>query len=559
MDDQKEEDSLPNLSNSDKSVEGNALDISEFKAHGLLGSRKSGRRPIHVLFLKRSNCLGTRIPKYLVNLDEIYLKRCLEVIQINASQVTPNGVTMYPVDMGFTWESSSPPQIVKSSSDMANFVIECPAVAGGGDIVISPVGRWIVGSVMKSNSMINILKSPLFRQLNDSDNDEKCIPSDLNGSSSGLSDNYEDRFDNTTRRSPTTVTSVSSEFATQFKFNSRGILQCMWNGGAPCFTFSVAGHDLYVANAWRVGLPDNKAFDCVYLVRLRPNGQKEYGNLDSLESDVVVGKMTVSTSVSLGSNNSRVQATEFVLFGVNENHVVETQTSIRADRKSRKSSKVIDVLKTRLMFRTCSLEKRQDRRRSLNLLESQLSPNLELAAVVVKDYLHDFNHHRKEGLAGWGLKFLKKDGGLQNPSSLRTSSSECYRPRTGYHSISMDIIVPAGLHGGPRTRNGGPSSLIERWRSGGQCDCGGWDVGCPLTVLGFKPKKEEGFLHFEAQCELKSYEIFTQGSKQGTPTLNLVNIRDGLYSVEYQSTLSDLQCFSIAMAIIHSQFPIQQA
>ena len=47
-----------------------------------------------------------------------------------------------------------------------------------------------------------------------------------------------------------------------------------------------------------------------------------------------------------------------------------------------------------------------------------------------------------------------------------------------------------------------------------------------------------------------------QGSAQETPALKMVNIRDGLYFISFQpSFLSALQCFSIAVAIIHSQSP----
>ena len=45
----------------------------------------------------------------------------------------------------------------------------------------------------------------------------------------------------------------------------------------------------------------------------------------------------------------------------------------------------------------------------------------------------------------------------------------------------MAVILPRGIHGLAVT--GRPAPLIERWRTGGKCDCGGWDIGCPLTIL----------------------------------------------------------------------------
>jgi hypothetical protein len=48
----------------------------------------------------------------------------------------------------------------------------------------------------------------------------------------------------------------------------------------------------------------------------------------------------------------------------------------------------------------------------------------------------------------------------------------------------VKVLVPTGNHGLPSAESRGPSSLLDRWRLGGGCDCGGWDMSCPLTVLG---------------------------------------------------------------------------
>ncbi|KAI4331689.1 hypothetical protein MLD38_029848 [Melastoma candidum] len=49
---------------------------------------------------------------------------------------------------------------------------------------------------------------------------------------------------------------------------------------------------------------------------------------------------------------------------------------------------------------------------------------------------------------------------------------------------STTVIIPGAIHSLPD--NGEPSPLISRWRSGGSCDCGGWDVGCKLNILSNK-------------------------------------------------------------------------
>lgn len=47
--------------------------------------------------------------------------------------------------------------------------------------------------------------------------------------------------------------------------------------------------------------------------------------------------------------------------------------------------------------------------------------------------------------------------------------------------FSTTVILPGGHHGVPS--KGEPSPLIKRWKTGGSCDCGGWDLGCQLTIL----------------------------------------------------------------------------
>jgi hypothetical protein len=49
------------------------------------------------------------------------------------------------------------------------------------------------------------------------------------------------------------------------------------------------------------------------------------------------------------------------------------------------------------------------------------------------------------------------------------------------HSANVIAILPNGFHG--TSTSGKPLPLIKRWKSGGACDCGGWDEGCMLSVL----------------------------------------------------------------------------
>lgn len=359
--------------------------------------------------------------------------------------------------------------------------------------------------------------------------------------------------------------------------DSQGMLHCRWDGGIPHFSFSLDDQkELYVAHAWKGEVNRDMAMDYFYSFHLKPNGQRMF-NTSDCESDLI-GKMKVSTSFSLSSNNSRIMETEFVMVDVNDNNTRDMRSMSQQSRRSRRLSKVMELFKTShsIKQRTLSLfdgsgaipedfstEKGLegfgdlDQQHKPDISENDFRPNLEMAAIVVKDRIFHNEGQKKEDAGGWGLKFLKKVGVKKKVASVEASTpSECSLRNVGDCSTSMDIIVPAGPHGGPKTRNGGPSSLMERWKLGGKCDCGGWDVGCPLKVLKVRPRREEGSPSSEARGDCKSFDLFTEGTKQETPTLKMVTIHDGLYFISFlSSSLSPLQCFSIAVAIIHSLSP----
>lgn len=70
-------------------------------------------------------------------------------------------------------------------------------------------------------------------------------------------------------------------------------------------------------------------------------------------------------------------------------------------------------------------------------------------------------------------------------TSLPTNGCLCSKTAS---AGSMTAILPSGIHGA--SARGEPSPLIERWRSGGGCDCGGWDEGCRLSLLSLEFNSE---------------------------------------------------------------------
>ncbi|KAL8167928.1 hypothetical protein V2J09_009427 [Rumex salicifolius] len=115
---------------------------------------------------------------------------------------------------------------------------------------------------------------------------------------------------------------------------------------------------------------------------------------------------------------------------------------------------------------------------------------------------------------------------------------------------SIVVILPGAVHSLPS--EGVPASLIDRWRSGGLCDCGGWDVGCKLQILANQDENEKPpkpAFPFQKHCNL----FLQDREKQNKPIFRLLDRGEGIYSVEYESSMSSLQAFAISVAVLSDQ------
>ncbi|KAJ7955470.1 DUF3527 domain protein [Quillaja saponaria] len=616
-DGQGKKDSLHCLSNKWELSDGDTLDFSRSKPIKFIGRANQHQAvvlsvnqfQISKVFLKdlfiRSVCgLDNRIPKHMVSVDEKYLRRCLELIHISALNSAQCNIATTLSSKSTGLLSDSLNAAGGYTCDSAGFVFDCPVVAEIGN-VYSPAAQQPLGTVMGSKSMINILNNPLFHQLValDSNANLKIMEStdvkrakcyDFMNSPSGLSISSSHKLGNKTAISEShkfgsnsvhkrlvSISSTNSSCCDQSSSASatlsQGMLQCTWKGGIPHFVFSADDKkEVYVTKLQKVEPTNDKAPDYKYFFHLNKSGQKDHQTDNEL---ALVGSMNVSKRFTLCPNNSKIMETEFILFGSNEVYDKEMCTSSHNHRKSKGglSKKVVEV------FRTGQPSKRRnlsilggssatldscprepswgggnnfDALGGVISLETILPCNFELAAIVVKDHLPG---NCQEEVGGWGMKFLKKSGVKQTTDFSEVSiPSDCCTRNTGDCTTSVNILIPAGLHGGSRTRDGGPSSLIERWRSGGHCDCGGWDLGCPLTVLKSISSKEDTLSKVHMQGEFRSFDLMPQGSKHYTPTLRMVNVHDGLYFIHFQQSLSALQSFSIAVALIHTWSPALQ-
>ncbi|KAL9686343.1 hypothetical protein QQ045_023799 [Rhodiola kirilowii] len=175
----------------------------------------------------------------------------------------------------------------------------------------------------------------------------------------------------------------------------------------------------------------------------------------------------------------------------------------------------------------------------------KVKPNGELAALVIKTP-NDDSFRIKEN-SNNNEKFLKKFCEYLSDDSLRNMAASCKR-------LSASVILPAGVHSMPN--KGAPSPLLHRWRSGGSCDCGGWDVGCNISLLHSENGKEccEPAEQSKDSPIPECFQLFSQTGVHGKdPVFKLTPFSKGIYSVDFKpSTMSDLQAFFISITVLSS-------
>lgn len=494
---------------------------------------------------------------------------------------------------GFSFESQINQRSTRSMENAGNFILKCSPAATSGDIIISPSGRWIFESVQANVKATALLDSSLLFQLGVLDgkkshsrsvsadtglikSSELCrSPSVLSKTNVRQSSELNISEKNLVSCSGTNsaCSYLSPSSANSF---SKGLLCCVWKNGIPCFVFSVDNNvgDVYVASPQKVESSVDKALDYVYMFCSR-NSRNRHNN-----SPGVVGKMKVSSSLVLDSNKSKLTETEFVLFGCREDYFKEMESSSTSFTKSKGlSKKVAEIFRSSHSFKHKSICKFGEpnfqlddfmqkmfavQLRDLNELGNvnrfvqDFRPNLELAAIVVKDY--QCNRNKETATGGWGLKFLEKvqvsdAGNSKEPSFSCKNYNGDSKGNCGDSTWKMNVLLPDGFHGGAINGTDGPSSLTERWKYGGHCDCGGWDLGCPLTILENTSVCSTTLIHDEPDEDRQPVCLFVEGVRQGEPTLRMVNKSKDMYLINFQSSLSALQSFAIAVAVIHSRTP----
>ncbi|XP_068666248.1 uncharacterized protein [Aristolochia californica] len=469
-----------------------------------------------------------------------------------------------------------------TTGDLGRFFSQHSSASWPGNIIIHPTGQWIVDAIEGKSKVSNLLGNHIISLVSvissgrmksvdafDGGKCSKLIHSppclSLSPPKQILQQRYGSDVPDSTLASCSSTKSTSScqSSSSSCCVPLKGVLHCMWKSGLPHFEFSVDDRGkVYVANPLQVKsfsrASNDRPSDYLYLFHSRSNCTKAHGSSENNLSETVA-RMKVSSCVTLDCDNKKHMETEYVLFGSSEYHF-GMQSSTNALRKRKGLQKrLVDVFRANNISKNKSSPKLKDVSEESNLdalckfdefgkeslYDTDFLPSLELVAIVMKDTA--YNKSQVESNEGWGLKFLKNvTAGSSNEGGLQKGSKS---------DKSINVLIPAGRHGGPRARNGGPTSITERWRSGGHCDCGGWDVGCPLTVLNNNSHNSCNFPLTDTDEDCKSFDLFREGSKEVEPALKIVNVREGLHFVYFQPTLTSLQSFSVAVAFIHSRFP----
>ncbi|EPS59738.1 hypothetical protein M569_15068, partial [Genlisea aurea] len=306
--------------------------------------------------------------------------------------------------------------------------------------------------------------------------------------------------------------------------SSEGTMQCCWKDGLPHHVFSVEDkREMYRAKAAKAADEDQCCY--VYTFYAGKQGRRDR-NSPEMET---VATMRISTSITVCSSSGKeIAETKFILYAPDEEAAVHSEETGGYKKSENLPRKVASLFRPGSSS-SSSTQQRRARTPIWNIHE--------IAAVVLKEVRE--NPVWKRDAGGWGLKFLKK-----SPKRVESRGNPP-RDDAGECSTSMTVLIPAGIHGGTKR----PSPLVERWTSGGACDCGGWDIGCPLTVLVPAEIPKDGPADRRPPPPVN---LFLQGSRE-SPVLSMANVGGGLCNVRFEGTLSSLQCFGIAVAVFHSQ------
>jgi hypothetical protein len=243
----------------------------------------------------------------------------------------------------------------------------------------------------------------------------------------------------------------------------QAVLKLDSRNGIQVFEFSVEGPEESIsARSWKTGNELNSIYTFHSGVKQSSAGAGRTSKDGGWCALPIVGQVQVSSYLCSeigkdGSVNNSI-VTEFVSYDIaHARRTLEEKTQCTATSQPPLSSVVDKSISGECPQKINPLDQQKNTRNNSDVStscpwsEEDLYPHLEIAATVIQ------------------IPFNK-----DNSKETKRGSSPC----------TVKVVTPSGLHGLPSDDEASPSALLDRCRLGGGCDCGGWDMACPIVVLG---------------------------------------------------------------------------
>ncbi|KAL9235333.1 hypothetical protein vseg_010097 [Gypsophila vaccaria] len=184
-------------------------------------------------------------------------------------------------------------------------------------------------------------------------------------------------------------------------------------------------------------------------------------------------------------------------------------------------------------------------------------PTNELAAIIVTLPQITTENNNKADNSTYGWLDISQGSLIDNSQLTKLNDNSGGNSLPHHYLLSPDLsttlVLPGGVHTVPS--KGELSRLAQRWRFGGQCDCGGWDLGCQLRVYTNRKEPQMKFGSFGTCQNKDKLQLFPQVGQDNQPILSLVPFKERIYSVEFNSSLSLLQAFAVSASFIDCKRP----
>jgi len=273
--------------------------------------------------------------------------------------------------------------------------------------------------------------------------------------------------------------------------------------GLPVFQFvSDSPEEVYAAKTWKSDNGSTWVYTFSSAGSRKRSSASVRGLTDVSKESLLVAQMQVTCKMcsevrKKGQDPETLMVNEFVLYDIaqarrsvstKEDQSLPLDTVNNASKNSVKSDSEIrnnsmsgdasDTMKQRSQPKRTSQSYDLEASNGTNPWSAaNLHPDLEIAAIIIQDTIE-----KRESLKyRRGDKRLMEKTNILGLSPIEEEKKELFGSRS---LEKLKVVIPRGNHGLPTTENSCPSPLIQRWRSGGGCDCGGWDMACPLMVLG---------------------------------------------------------------------------